>query len=126
MSASASRDDFTKKVVDAVSTPEASALGGAAVFGTVGGIAGSSVGIAALGTAIAGTIPIALGAAAIGGLGVYAARLAFAASSKSSDSPDSPDAPAEKVDISNPPRRSSGSDPARRQLQPGVRPSSRR
>jgi len=53
----------------------AAAVGGTAL-GTTGAAVGSSVGIAALGTAVAGTWPLllagAVAGAAIGGLGTYA------------------------------------------------------
>ena len=62
--------DFFEKTVDAATTKEGMAtIGGA----TAGGWFGSSVGIAALGTAIAGTLPIA----AVGGLVGYLAVKAF-------------------------------------------------
>lgn len=48
---------------------------GGAVAGAVGGAwVGSSVGIAALGTAVAGTLPVLVTGAVVGGLGIYACR----------------------------------------------------
>ena len=62
--------DFLKKTFEAASTKEGmGTIGGAAV----GGWFGSSMGIAALGTAIAGTLPVA----AVGGLIGYLAVKAF-------------------------------------------------
>ena len=62
--------DFFEKTVDAATTKEGmGTIGGAAV----GGWLGSSMGIAALGTAVAGTLPVA----AVGGLVGYLAVKAF-------------------------------------------------
>ena len=67
--------DFFEKTVDAATTKEGmGTIGGAAV----GGWIGSSVGIAALGTAVAGTLPIA----AAGGLIGYLAVKAFGSDDK--------------------------------------------
>ena len=41
-------------------------LGGGVTGGTLGAIVGKSIGIAALGTAVAGTLPIAAGCAVVG------------------------------------------------------------
>ena len=61
--------DFLKKTIDAATTKEGmGTIGGAAV----GGWIGSSVGIAALGTAVAGTLPIAIVGGAVGYLAVKA------------------------------------------------------
>ena len=63
-------NDLFDKTVDAATTKEGmGTIGGAAV----GGWFGSSMGIAALGTAIAGTLPVA----AVGGLIGYLAVKAF-------------------------------------------------
>ena len=62
--------DFLKKTIDAATTKEGMAtIGGAAA----GGWVGSSMGIVALGTGIAGTLPVA----AVGGLVAYLAVKAF-------------------------------------------------
>jgi outer membrane lipoprotein SlyB len=59
--------DFLKKTLEAASTKEGmGTIGGAAV----GGWFGSSMGIAALGTAIAGTLPVAVVGGVIGYLSV--------------------------------------------------------
>ena len=61
--------DLFDKTIDAATTPEGmGTIGGAAV----GGWLGSSVGIAALGTAVAGTLPIAVVGGAVGYLAVKA------------------------------------------------------
>jgi len=62
--------DFLKKTIDAATTKEGMAtIGGAAA----GGWVGSSMGIVALGTGIAGTLPVAV----VGGLVGYLAVKAF-------------------------------------------------
>ena len=62
--------DFLKKTIDVATTKEGMAtIGGAAA----GGWIGSSMGIVALGTGIAGTLPVA----AVGGLVAYLAVKAF-------------------------------------------------
>ena len=62
--------DFLKKTIDAATTKEGMAtIGGAAA----GGWIGSSMGIVALGTGIAGTLPVAV----VGGLVGYLAVKAF-------------------------------------------------
>ena len=62
--------DFLKKTLEAASTKEGmGTIGGAAV----GGWFGSSMGIAALGTAVTGTLPVA----AVGGIIGYLAVKAF-------------------------------------------------
>ena len=48
--------------------------GGAAAGAAGGAWIGSSIGIAALGTAAAGTIPVLVTGAIVGGLGTYACR----------------------------------------------------
>jgi len=63
------KKDFAKKIFKAASTKEGmGTIGGSAL----GGWIGSSVGIAALGTAVAGTLPIAIVGGTIGYLGVKA------------------------------------------------------
>ena len=62
---------LTKKIIKNATTVEGVAtIGGAAA----GGWIGSSVGIAALGTAVAGTLPIAIVGAGIGYLGIKALK----------------------------------------------------
>lgn len=62
-------ENLTSKVFKKATTKEGmGTIGGAAI----GGWVGSSVGIAALGTAVAGTLPIAIVGGAIGYLGVKA------------------------------------------------------
>ena len=69
------KSSLVENVVDAATTKEGmGTIGGAAV----GGWVGSSVGIAALGTAVAGTLPIA----AAGGLIGYLAVKAFGSDDK--------------------------------------------
>jgi len=64
-----SEENLTSKIIKKATTKEGlGTIGGAAV----GGWIGSSVGVAALGTAIAGTLPIAIFGGAIGYLGVKA------------------------------------------------------
>lgn len=64
-----SKKDFSKKIFKKVTTKEGIAtIGGAGV----GGWLGSSMGIVALGTGIAGTIPVAIVGGTIGYLGVKA------------------------------------------------------
>ena len=62
-------DSVLSKIVEAATTKKGmGTIGGAAV----GGWIGSSVGIAALGTAVAGTLPIAIVGGAVGYLAVKA------------------------------------------------------
>ena len=62
-------ENLTSKIIKKATTKEGlGTIGGAAV----GGWIGSSVGVATLGTAIAGTLPIAIVGGAIGYLGVKA------------------------------------------------------
>ena len=64
-----SKENLTSKVLKKTTSKEGlGTIGGAAI----GGWIGSSVGIAALGTAVAGTLPIAIVGGAIGYLGVKA------------------------------------------------------
>ena len=70
-------DDETKKKVDSVLSKTVEAATTKEGMGTIGGAAvggwiGSSVGIAALGTAVAGTLPIAIVGGAVGYLAVKA------------------------------------------------------
>ena len=64
-----SEENLTSKIIKNATTKEGLGTIGGAV---AGGWIGSSVGLAALGTAVAGTLPIAIVGGAIGYLGVKA------------------------------------------------------